>query len=309
MGLLGARDGDSFLSYPFDESPFEYYLPALRKLRREELIAYALLGSDDLSNETRAEWTKKYNAFREEIKELIAKNQIEVRESNVYLGEIELALEKLNQEFPRPEKPSECSHEKQGIRLRRHANSSTHVVSQCLICGRVVKDHKKSDTPKWESLPSVEEGKRRKEEVLYSRWWELRNELVLNVVGEDGGFPRFDYFEFQNSYKLDCPKPLSPSECSHYSTKLTLRKYSETNTAIVLQCCVCGKHVKNIPKREVDDISVLPEFDPDLEEDTCNKESIWFEKFYSKLKFHRFPTDSFRRPYAAARQRANFLRV
>ena len=281
---LGARDGDSFLLYPFHKSPFEYYLPALRKLRREELIAYKFLDSDDLPNEARTEWAKKYNALREEIKELIAQNQIEARETNVYLGEIELALEKLNQEFPKPEKPGDCPHEEQEIRLRRHANNSTHVVSQCLICGRAVKDHKKTETPDWDSLPSYEEGKRRKEEVLYNRWWELRNELVKKVIGEDGRLPEFDYIEFQKTYELDHPRPLSPSECNHSSTRITLRKYSETNIAVVLQCCACGKHVKNIPKKEVDGVGDLPEFDPDLEEEAWNKGSVWFKEFYSKYK-------------------------
>ena len=87
------------------------------------------------------------------IKDIVESNQIPPRSYDVYLGEIELAVERFEKEFPKLEKPTICEHEKTGLRLKTHVNNTTHVVTQCLICGGLIKDHKKSIVEDWESLP------------------------------------------------------------------------------------------------------------------------------------------------------------
>jgi hypothetical protein len=202
----------------------------------------------------------------------------------VYLGEIEFALEKFEREFPRPEKPSDCLHQKTEVRLRHHADSTFHVVTQCWDCGRVLKNHKQAEVPNWNKLPIFEEGKRRREEIEYSRWWECRNKLMKDVVGNDGKYPEFNYEEFSKGYELRNPKPLSPYECPHSTQQLTIRKYSESNIAVVRQCCVCGKHIDNVPKRNVKNLDLLPAFNCTLEDEAWDKVTDWSQRHWDSIK-------------------------
>jgi len=271
------------LPYPFDDNPFEKYFPELRMLRAEELAIYSYTLDKELPNKERVKWAVKCNKIKENIKLLIAKNQIPERSINLYLGEIELALEKLEKEFTKPEKPSKCSHSEKEIRLRFYTDKTSHIVTQCLLCGGFIKDHKKSEFCNWVDLPPYEEGKRRKEDIEYNRWWETRNEILKNIIGKDGRYPEFEYDEFKSIYEINNPKPMSSNECNHKLTQLTLRKYSESNTSVVKQCLSCGKHIDNIPKKSVKNINSFPIFDAGLEDEMEEKVNKWYLTFSTNL--------------------------
>lgn len=271
------------LSYPFNESPFEKYLPELRNLRGKEFEMYGLLCDKELPIEARTKLASQLGEIQENIRKLISTNQIPPRPYDVYLGEMELALAIFEKEFPKPKKPPACEHKRSEVRLRHHADHTIHVVTQCLVCGRVMAHHKKNEVPNWDILHPFEEGKRRKEEVEYSRWWESKNILLKNVIGEDGKYPEFSYEDFSKDYEIKNPKPISPSDCSHNSTLLTLRRYGTLNTSVVRQCRICGKHVDNIPKASVENLSSLPDFNDTLESETWNKVSNWSSRYSENL--------------------------
>lgn len=273
------------MAYPFHNSPFEKYFPMLRNLRKEELEIYRLLRfNEELSIEARVGYVHQLNKVQKDIEILIYENQIPARTHDVYLGEIEFALEKFEREFPKPERPSECLHPGTEVRRRHHADNTSHVVTQCLDCGRVLVNHKKTEVPSWTTLPMFEEGKRRKEEIEYSRWWEGRNKLMKDVLGEEGKNPEFNYEEFSKDYELRNPKPFSPFECLHPSTQLTIRRYSESNVSVVQQCCVCGKHVDSVPKKSVKNLDSLPAFNCTLEEEAWDMVVDWSKKHWDCLK-------------------------
>lgn len=283
--VLALFSSDFFMAYPFHNSPFEEYFPQLRNLRREELGIYRLLRfKEGLTTEERLEFAHQINKISKDIESLTSANQIPPRTRDVYLGEIEFAIEKFEREFPRPEKPSDCLHPKTEMRRRHHADNTAHVVTQCLECGRVLANHKKAEVPSWTKLPVFEEERARREEIEYSRWWESRNVLIKNVVGVDGKYPEFNYEEFSRDYELRNPKPLSPYECPHSLPKLTIRRYSESNVSVVLQCGVCGKHIDNVPKRNVKNLDLLPAFNCTLEEDAWGKVTDWSQRRWDSLK-------------------------
>jgi 5-methylcytosine-specific restriction endonuclease McrA len=249
-----------------------------------EFELYGFLCDKELPIKARAKLVYQLSKIQECIENLISSNQIPARSFDVYLGEIELALEKFEREFPKPKKPSDCEHPKSEMRLRHHADNTAHVVTQCLACGRVLDNHKKNEVTNWEALHPFEEGKKRKEEIEYSRWWESKNNLLRNVISEDGHYPEFSYEEFSRDYETKNPKPISPSDCPHNSTQLTLRRYSPSNTSIVRQCCVCGKHVDNVPKRSVKNPNSLPDFNCTLENEAWGRVSSWSNKYSEQLE-------------------------
>lgn len=266
------------MSYPFENSPFEEYFLKLRDFRLDEIEAYLNLNDTRISRDIRSAWTEKYNQALSNIKKTISKNQIPPRGYDVYLGEIDLALEKFKQEFPMPDKPGVCEHGKMELRLKKHADDTTHVVTQCIICGRMIDNYKKSDIVNWKTLPPFEENIKRKEEIEYQIWWTKRNEILKNAIGDDGQYPDFDYEAFYESYKKENPAPKSPSECQHLLPQLTIRKYSQPNISVVLQCSECGKHIKSVSKKDVSNISVLPAFNPNIEEQSWDRISQWHEE-------------------------------
>ena len=180
-----------------------------------------------------------------------------------------------------PEKPSECEHKRSAVRLKTYADNTKHIVTQCLICGRTLKDHKKSMIKEWQSLFPFEKDLRRDIDIDYQQWWKLKSEVIENVLGDDGRYPEFDNDEFLDKYELENPKPISSGECNHSSTNLTLRKYSDTNVSVVLQCQICGKHIKNIPKKDAPNIDYLPEFDSEIEERQGEELSRWYGEYSS----------------------------
>jgi len=267
------------LSYPFENNPFEEYFKQLRNERKNEHDFLIMLNSDKLPINIRAIYVEKLKNTLSKIKTLIDNVYITPRSYDIYLGQLDLAIEKLQRDFPEP-----CDHKVTDIRLREFSDQSTHIVTQCLTCGRAIKDHKKSDIHNISSISEFEEGLRRKEEIAYQRWWSLHNEIVERINGEDGKRHEFNYDVFVKNYEKKHPKPFTSNECKHKSTKLTTRIYSPKNTTVVSQCTQCGKHLNNIPKNKVKNIQNLPPFDLEVEQQLWDEFLQWNKAFSEQCK-------------------------
>lgn len=270
--------------YPINDSTLEEFLITLRDLRLKEAEAYYELSRPDIIGDNRSQVRKSIDNIDTEIRNLINSCEISPRVFDTYVGELENALEKYDRENIRPSKPSDCSHERIEIRLREHGNNSTHVVSQCIVCGGKRKDHQKSDWPNWQCLPKFDDNLRQDRVNSYSRWWEKMNEVKENILGSDGSPPKFDHTTFKASFSRDNPEPICKSNCSHEKTNLTRRSYGPGNDHAVIQCICCGRHEGSKPKKEVPEIGELPTFDGDLEELKNRDYSRWFTKYMEELE-------------------------
>jgi hypothetical protein len=117
--VLGAtQNSEKTLSYPFDNNPFEIYFLELRKWRGVERSSYQALFKARVNGEDYSALAKKFTEASERIKSLKQQYTLPKRDFDIYLGEVDLALEEYEREFPKQEKPLPCSHSKTEIRLR-----------------------------------------------------------------------------------------------------------------------------------------------------------------------------------------------
>ncbi|WP_411727406.1 hypothetical protein [Methyloglobulus sp.] len=257
------------MSYPFEDNPLNEYLLSLRLLDCQEYEARQELAKTDIQPIERAKWGKKLSTIQNDIKNLIKANELQSRTFDVFLGEKELALEQFEKEFPEPKKPNaNCCHENTVIRLRDNGDKKPLVVSQCLSCGACKQSHKRNETKNWESLPPFDEAlfKNRYSQNDHC-WYQKRREIYWEIYGTEGIYPQFNSSSFSEEFKaIDLP-PKYSEECKHSNTdtQITLRVYAKRKSpAVVLQCKVCGKHLKDIPKKEVPDIKRLPLFNESI---------------------------------------------
>lgn len=244
------------MSYPFTNNPLEKYLVLLRKLKPQD--------------ET-------------EIRALKEEYSLKSRTFDIYLSEKELALEKFEKEYPKPKAPKKCTHSRQEIRIKIHKNHTEHLAKQCLICGMSVQDLKKSDVSNWNNLLIFDKTLGQDRYNDYKKWWHNRYE-ILNKINPNQHIEEFDTEKFEKEYILKNPSPVCPEKCTHQKFKKTVREYKNNSTAIVLQCLICGLHIKNLSKKgidDIDDIDTLDKFDNDLHMATHKIYSEWNSKFYN----------------------------
>lgn len=249
------------MGYPIDLEVFEEYFVELRNLRSLEHLSFKLLCGNDLSHEARQIASDRCNDTRKRIRVLKEEHSLPSRTFDIYQGELDLALEKFMAEFPIPEKPEPCRHASTELRLKTHADDSTHIVTQCLDCGAPITTHKKDGVPFAEKLPLFDKDIKCEKSMEYWQWVANRNEIIDTTLGEEGRYPEFDLHEFRVQFEKRNTKPFCPGECNHTSQHVTVRRYSTSNVAAVLQCKDCGLHIKSVPKREFGNLDDLPEFD------------------------------------------------
>jgi hypothetical protein len=271
------------MPYPFDTSPLEAYLPKLRKLQKDEAVARYALGQCLRDPEESTFWKKELSTLEEQLKAIKSTKILESRNFDIFLSELDNALEVYLHENPVPPKPIACEHRKFERRLKTHRDNSTHIVDQCLNCGSLVRSYKKSHEESFPTLTPFDHHLRSKENIEYYQWWFSRNTIVNQIVDNQGRPPEFNEEAFKKSYKVNYHEPTSPEYCTHESWELRIRLYSNSD-AVVKQCNHCGVHIKAVSKKNIPNYFELPHFDSEARDLCYSIHSEWSKRYYAALK-------------------------
>ena len=270
------------MSYPFSNNPFDRYVPKLRDLQKEDRSYCAQLSKATFS-EDKDKLGQSLELVRGQIKTLEQKIKLPSRSFDIYENTVNFLLEKFELDFPKPFDMSLCAHLNKRIVKMKYPDKSLHVRSQCLDCGRPLDKHKKIEFNNWTLLPEFDEDLYSERKIKIGRWFEKRNTAV-NVNFPTDTQSHFGYQEFREAYRKKNPRPLSQSECVHATTKLTVRKYHNSQSAIVEQCRICGKHLKSLPRNCVKHMCRLVDFDEEIASKLLLKEREWNSQFESALE-------------------------
>lgn len=193
------------------------------------------------------------------------------------MSDRDLQIKAFNEKNPKPER-NVCPHSSAEMRWQFQKNNSTHVVTQCLNCGAILKRHNKADFPQWESLSQVDEALREQFNAPTRSWYEKRKNL-LDQLPPAIQQPQFNFSEFDDAYIEKHPEPINPSNCKHGITMLTLRTYDGGSSAVVKQCIDCGKHISAVAKTTVVNIHELPDFDVNADIKIKTELSEWHFRY------------------------------
>lgn len=263
------------MPYPFIDNQLEKYLLKRRQLSIEQTFEYHNKSNVNISDSERVLALQRYNKISSDIQEL--KNSVDIapRNHDIFISPPELAVAQYDSENVKPKNPYNCNHSGCEIRLRTFKNGSTHVVKQCLKCGRPIEDLKKVKVCDWQSLPAFDESITDSKNEAYNKWHQKRFEVHQAALDTGDEIPDFDYDNFLIQYKLNDPEPLSSHLCNHKNTQNTLRLYEKGGDAVVIQCMDCGKHIRSAPKHSVDNYLSLPYFDEKLQVTVKERHSAW----------------------------------
>lgn len=271
------------MGYDFENSPLNSYLEQLRELQIEAAIAQSESFDSNNTYEVRKAAQKKSIRIFQEISELRKNNSLPPRDFDVFHSPAELAREKFLADNPEPYNPSQCHHPDIELRIRAFDDNSTHLVKQCLSCGKALGNAKKDNNPDWMSYPEFNSNIGSKERATYRNWITMRQQTITDALVEIDTTPDFNHAEFKAKYTESHPEPLSPSTCEHPDTHITIRRYGDHMPHAVVQCKICGKHVKGISKAGVN-INETPEFDLLLEPKCNENHNKWFQTFIAAQK-------------------------
>lgn len=266
------------MGYPFNTTPLNESLLTLNQLAIEESACYQIKCKNNVTTEEILSANNQLVLIKAAKVVVYESDSLMPREFDVFLGVLDTALKEFEKQNPRPEKPTPCKHLDKDKRLRTLKGNITKVVNQCLNCGSSTDDFKKVNTLNWQELPSFDCDLKLVGRERYSLWQEEQRKVVNSIVGDDNALVMFNYEEFDNHYKRKKPRPISPMDCLHENTMLTLRVYSETSDAVVKQCSSCGKHIKSVSKKSVTDLATLPAFNKKTESALYESISHWCDE-------------------------------
>jgi len=254
------------LGYPIENNPLEAFLLKKRELLFCEGDLYRALSGVEAGGETHRELLGELSEVQAKI--VYIKNELNIisRNFDVFFSDAERKVARFEHDNPEPLAQTRCLHKKLAIRLKTYSNRSIHVVSQCLEWGSQVLCHKKESIVNWQNLSKFDE--KLEEEVNYriKKWHDDRTNIYLKAIGY-AEVPRFNHDEFRRKYLSKHPTQLHPETCKHEETSLTKRSYQNGSSAVVNQCQFCGKHLNNVSKKSVPNLSDLIEFDEEKQKD------------------------------------------
>ncbi|WP_236217448.1 HNH endonuclease [Pseudomonas rhodesiae] len=276
-----------------DAYAFDDYLRQMRDLKMKELDL-SLEYTEATTPADRIAIQNKSNALSKEMKDLKDHFPLAPRDYDVFVSGPEQALEIFERENPEPFKPGPCNHPKVSLRLRSYEDGSSQLVSQCATCGIQTRSHRKDSVADWSAVEPFDTQFVIQIQEEHSRWADARYKVFSEAMNEGSEVPKFDDSTFRQIYELENPRPHTPGECSHTSSRLTRRIYNDDNIAIVSQCEDCGHHIKTVSKKLVAHVESLPVFDETKKKNLEIAYSRWAEKLGSEWRaaYKKYKTDT-----------------
>jgi hypothetical protein len=247
------------MPYPFDANPLESHLAELRRLKEEER---RLSLREDQAQSGTAE-AAALDAHLRLVKAGIAAaylRQPQARGFDVFETPLSLRLREFEEQNPRPTSPARtCAHASQERRVRTFRDGTIHACLQCLACGQKVADVPKPEN--WRELPRFGDALRDAASVPETAWQAERARIRYEIEGALDERFRFDDDGFSADYERSRPRPFDPTNCQHQTTSLCRRTYGNGTWAAVLQCDVCGKHLRSVRQADAPPPDTLKAFD------------------------------------------------
>ena len=272
------------MAYPFSNNPLESYMKELRSLTVSKDWEFGNANNPGLPESVKKVALKRHNELSKKISGLKKITDIQGRTTDVFSSPPEIALALYDSDHPGPMDIYKCEHPEVEARLRTYTNNSTHVVIQCLVCGRPVRDLKKNAVTDWQNLPDFDESITQDKLDDCHRWSADRYGVYVKALREGDELPEFDYGGFREQYALEHNEPLTVHSCGHLRSENTLRMYESGARAVVLQCLDCGKHIKSVSSNSVSDISALHTFNEFLQRHNEQQYSEWLDNMIAAKK-------------------------
>jgi 5-methylcytosine-specific restriction endonuclease McrA len=115
-------------------------------------------------------------------------------------------------------------------------------------------------------------------------WQSERQKIKEPEIGALEAFFEFDWTGFAQGYELQFPSPVDPSTCEHARSTLRHRIYRKGGDAAVLQCEVCGKHLRAVSKANAPAVNTLEAFDESLPKTRVDDLRRWYRTRHEALE-------------------------